>query len=79
MCGTPASGTAIGAAAKAVGTYTNYDHIIIPGGITIMTQNHLKYILNNEKNLYIGQCPTPRPAAGLGVISIDRYCGNVFA
>ena len=32
MCGTPAAGTVIGAADKAVGTYTNYDHIIIPGG-----------------------------------------------
>lgn len=57
LCGTPASGIKIGDTPKAVGTYTNYDHIIVPGG----------------------QCPTPRPAAGLGVISIDRYCGNVFA
>jgi len=56
LCGTPAAGIKIGTEAKAVGTYTNYDHIIIPGG----------------------QCPTPRPAAGLGVISVDRYCGNVF-
>ena len=32
LCGTPAAGTVIGAADKAVGTYTNYDHIIIPGG-----------------------------------------------
>ena len=42
MCGTPASGTVIGGEAKAVGTYTNYDHIIIPGGDTKMTQSDLK-------------------------------------
>lgn len=56
MCGTPTAGTAIGPAPLAVATYTNYDHIVIPGG----------------------QCNTPRPAAGLGAISVDRYCGNVF-
>ena len=32
LCGTPASGIKIGDTPKAVGTYTNYDHIIIPGG-----------------------------------------------
>ena len=42
VCGTPASGTVIGGEAKAVGTYTNYDHIIIPGGNNIMNQSDLK-------------------------------------
>ena len=32
LCGTPASGIKIGDTPKAVGTYTNYDHIIVPGG-----------------------------------------------
>lgn len=55
ICGSPV-GVAFGAHAMAVGTYENFDHIIIPGG----------------------QCNTPRPAAGLGVASVDRYCGLTF-